>query len=178
MLSSATEAVERHAALAAFGRPLVQNNLRAVVIEAMVDLALRPNWRWCSADWAGWDFEHPDGTRLEVKQSAARQTWDTPRNPAQRRFDVAKRKGRYEGAAWIEESGRHANLYLFADHPVTDESADHRDPAQWLFYVVGAAVLPDTKTVSLSRVRSLARPVGYGQLASGVERLRLADRAP
>jgi hypothetical protein len=27
-----------------------------------------------SADWSGWDLQHKDGARLEVKPSAARQT--------------------------------------------------------------------------------------------------------
>lgn len=169
-----TKAVERHAAHAAFGRPLVQNNLRAVVVEAIVDMALPADWRWCSADWAGWDFEHADGTRLEVKQSAARQTWTAPKYPAQRRFDVAFRRGRWEGSVWVDEPGRHAHLYLFADHPVADDTADHRDPTQWLFYVVNASDLPLARTVSLNRVGLLAQPCRHGELASCVERLRLS----
>jgi hypothetical protein len=43
---SLMEVVRRHASGAAFGRPLVQNNLRAVFVEAMVDLALPDSWRW------------------------------------------------------------------------------------------------------------------------------------
>jgi len=169
----AIAAVERHAAHAAFGRPLIQNNLRAVVVEAMVDLALPAGWRWCSADWAGWDFEHADGTRMEVKQSAARQTWAAPKRPGQRRFDVAFRQGRWEGSVWVDEPGRHAHLYLFADHPVADESADHRDPAQWLFYAMKANELPQTASLSLSRLSALAQPSGYDELAETIERLRL-----
>lgn len=170
---SLIEAVRRHASDAAFGRPLIQNNLRAMVVEAMVDLALPEGWRWSSADWAGWDFEHNDGTRLEVKQSAARQTWAAPRNPGQRRFDAALRQGRWEGSVWLNEPGRHAHLYLFADHPITDDTADHRDPAQWLFYLVAASALPSAKTVSLNRVALLAAPSRYDELAVFVEKLRL-----
>lgn len=169
-----TEAVQRHAGQSAFGRPLVQNNLRAVIVEAMVDLALPNDWRWCSADWAAWDFEHTDGTRLEVKQSAARQTWAAPGNPGQRRFDVAPRQGRWEGSAWIEEPGRHAHLYLFADHPIADDTADHRDPAQWVFYPVAAADLPAARTLSLSRVGLLTKPCCYAELEAALERLRLS----
>jgi hypothetical protein len=172
-----TEAVLRHAAGSAFGRPLVQNNLRAVVVEAMVDLALPEDWRWCSADWAGWDFEHADGTRLEIKQSAARQTWAAPRNPGQRRFDVAPRQGRWEGSVWIEEPGRHAHLYLFADHSVADDTADHRNPTQWVFYAVAASELPVARTVSLKRIELLTKPCRYAELAAVIERLR-SDRLP
>jgi hypothetical protein len=150
---------------------LVQNTLRAVVVEAMIDLALRPDWRWCSADWAGWDFEHSDGTRLE---SAARQTWTAPRKPGQRRFDVAHRQGRWEGSVWIAEPGRRAHLYVFADHPIIDDTADHRDPMQWRFYAVAASELPSGRTISLSRVGQLTEPCGYAELAATVERFRVA----
>ena len=90
-----TKAVERHAASRSFGRPLIQNDFRAVVVEAIVDLALRPaGWGWCSGDWAAWAFEHGDKTRLEVKLSAALQTWAAPKTVRQPRFDVAFRQGR------------------------------------------------------------------------------------
>jgi hypothetical protein len=111
---------------------------------------------------------------LEVKQSAARQTWAPPRSPPQRRFDVALRQGRWEGSVWLDEPGRHAHLYLFADHPIADDTADHRDPTQWLFYPVAASALPLAKTVSLARVAVLTSSCFYGELASCVERLRLS----
>lgn len=59
----------------AFGQPLVTNVLRGHVVEAMVALALEPEWRWCSGDYAAWDFERADGLRMEVRQSAYRQSW-------------------------------------------------------------------------------------------------------
>lgn len=173
---ASVEAVRSHASNAAFGQPLVQNNLRAIVVEAMVDIALPDGWRWSSADWAGWDFEHLDGTRLEVKQSAARQTWAAPQVAGQRRFDIALRRGRWEGAAWLDEPGRHAHLYLFADHPVGDANADHRNPEQWRFYPIPASDLPETKTLSLTRVMRLAEPCPYDELASRIELLRLNRR--
>ena len=175
MITSATqmELVRHHASYATFGRPLIQNNLRAVIVEAMVDLALPKSWRWTAADWAAWDFEHADGTRLEVKQSAARQTWAPPRRLGQRRFDIASRQGRWEGSAWFAEPGRNADLYIFADHAVVDDTADHRNPAQWVFYPAPTSVLPETKTLSLSRLMLLIEPCGYGELSSRIESLRL-----
>lgn len=47
------------------------NILRAMLVEAMIDVALPGNWTWYSAYYAGWDFISQDGVRLEVKQSAA-----------------------------------------------------------------------------------------------------------
>jgi len=49
---------------AAFGRSMMMNVPRGHVVEAMVALALEPEWRWCAADHASWDFEHETGVRL------------------------------------------------------------------------------------------------------------------
>ncbi|MCB5176293.1 hypothetical protein [Microvirga lenta] len=172
------EQIKQQAAEVAFGKPLIVNNLRALVAELIVDCALRPEWRWCSGDWAGWDFEHADGTRLEVKQSAARQSWSTrPKRPQSPRFDIEARSGHWvEGGNWQqnETAGRLANLYVFAFHPVSDDTADHRDPSQWIFHVTPSDLLPNNKTITLSRVRSLAEPVGYADLLASVERVRRA----
>lgn len=171
---SLVETVRSRAADSAFGRPVVQNNFRALIAEAIVDLALPQGWRWCSGDWAAWDFEHDDGTRLEVKQSAARQTWTAPATPSPPRFDIAHRQGRWEGAVWIEEARRHAQLYVFAHHPVLDESADHRNPLQWRFYVVPTSMLPAARSISLRPLESLCGACGFDELGSQVENARLA----
>lgn len=84
---------------AAFGRPLVTNVLRGQVVEAIIALALEPEWTWCASDYASWDFERADGRRLEVKQSAARQSWAAPAHGIVRpSFDIKERTVRWEGA--------------------------------------------------------------------------------
>jgi hypothetical protein len=149
----------------AFGRPLVTNVLRGHVVEAIIASALEPQWIWCSNDYSSWDFERSDGFRLEVKQSAARQTWAPPAHGNIRTsFDIKKRTGRWEGATFLEEPGRAAHIYLFAFNPRVDESTDHRDPRQWEFYVVPTIQLPDTQRISLSAVRALAGCTAYCEL--------------
>ena len=152
---------------AAFGRPLVTNVLRGQVVEAMVALVLEPTWHWCGADYAPCDFQRTDGLRLEVKQSAARQSWNTEK-PSKTIFDVAARTGRNEAHGWVEEFGRAAQIYVFAHHPIFNDSADHRDPAQWQFYVVLTASLPDVKQLSLGTIKSLSSPVHISELARTV----------
>jgi hypothetical protein len=161
-------------AAAAFGKSLVTNNLRALLVEAMIDAALPANWTWCSADYAGWDFESADGIRMEVKQAAAWQTWSTSISPPSRcSFDIAARTGHYVGANWIARTGRNADIYVLAHHPLTGAAADHREPAQWHFYVVPTHELPATsKSISLSGVRALAEVVDYDGLAERVEAVR------
>jgi hypothetical protein len=163
---------------AAFGKKLVTNILRAMLVEAIVAEALSANWRCCSADWTGWDFQSVDAIKLEVKQSAARQTWATEASsPSKCSFDIAPRIGYFEGVDWRQfpEPIRIAHIYVFAHHPVTDLSADHRDPRQWRFYVIPACRLPgDAKTISLSRIQNLgsAHAVGFEELAGCVEEVK------
>lgn len=163
----------QHAARAVFDRPLIQNSHRAMLAEALVDLALPTSWRWCSEDWSSWDFEHQDGTRLEVKHSAARQSWSPPSASPRRSFDIAPRTGRWENGDWISDAGRAADLYVFAFHPVTNDAADHRKADQWEFYVVPSASLPATKSVSLATVRALSNKLGHVELGARVEALRI-----
>ena len=153
---------------AAFGKPLVTNVLRGQVAEAIVALALEPEWDWCSADYSGWDFERSDGLRLEVKHSAARQSWATTK-PSKAIFDVAARTGYWVSSTeWIAGIGRAAHLYIFAHHGIYDDHADHRDPSQWDFYVVPTSALPDIKQISLGTIKTITTAVSIDELAAAV----------
>jgi len=123
--------IRAKASFMAYGKSLIENSYRGLVVEVIIGEALGPDWRHCSADWSGWDFEHATGCRLEVKQSAARQTWPAPKKPKLPSFDIGERTGYYKGADWIRQAGRLAHVYVFAFHPLRDGSADHRDPGQW-----------------------------------------------
>jgi hypothetical protein len=161
----------------AFGNPVIQNDFRGLVAETIVESALEPTWRCCSGDWLGWDFEHLDGTRLEVKQSAARQTWTAPKRPSPATFDIRTRSGFYVGNEWHPGVGRHAHIYVFAYHPLADTSANHLDSAQWVFYIVPATRLPPNKTIGLTRVTSLVSAVSWEALFVAVEQVRLQHGA-
>src|SRR5262245_15883209 len=43
---------------------------------------------------------------------------------------------------WEAQLRQCAHIFVFAWHPVEDETADHRDPNQWEFYVAPTDVLP------------------------------------
>jgi hypothetical protein len=167
--------IRAKACAAAFGKPLIENSYRGSVVEIIVGSALGPAWRLCSADWYGWDFEHTNGCKLEAKQSAARQTWATPKKPKPPSFGIREVKGYYEGAKFTEQAGRLAHIYVFAYHPIRDDSADHRDPNQWRFHVVPAMRLPrQQKTIGLVRVTSLSDAVLWIGLSEAVENARAA----
>ncbi len=115
-------------------------------------VGLGSDWRLVGGDWAAWDLENKNEDRLEVKQSAARQSWNAPSSGISApRFDIKKRKGYWKnGTTWVSQVGRFADIYVFAWHPITDDSCDHRDPSQWMFYVVPTNQLPDQKSIGLS----------------------------
>lgn len=149
------DAIAARAAAALFSRRLLTNIHRAVVVEAIVASALEPDWAWCSGDYASCDFRHSSGTRLEVKQSASLQTWNAERLiPSKCQFDIAERTGEWVGPQWKPGRGRNADLYLLCHHPVVSSDADHRDPAQWRFFLLLASSLPPQKTIQLGAVEN------------------------
>jgi hypothetical protein len=167
--SALVQQVYEKASQAVFGKCLITNIHRGLVAETIVALALEPKWRWVSADYSNWDFEREDGLRLEVKQSALLQSWHVNGKLSKASFDIAARTGRWEGANWIDEAGRAAHVYVFGHHIVADETADHRNPLQWDFYVVSAPKLPNQKKISLSRLKSICEAVSFGQLFERVD---------
>jgi hypothetical protein len=92
MIPTADEIAAKAGALA-YGKPLIENSYRGLIVEIMIGEALGADWRHCSGDWRGWDFEHVEGCRLEVKQSAARQTWAAPAKLSPPSFDTPRADG-------------------------------------------------------------------------------------
>lgn len=148
------------------------NIYRPHYVERMITIGLGDGFKLVSAEWASWDIESDDGIRIEVKQSAARQTWtDLPSRAGKATsgsFDIAPRTGYWAegGSKWIAEPGRHAHIYILAWHPVADaKKADHRDPAQWRFFVVPSSQIPPKqKTISRTVVEKRWTPISFEQL--------------
>lgn len=150
-----------------FDEPLIQNQYRSAFIEAMLEPYLTPNgWMYVGDNWSGWDFQHQSGTRLELKQSAAWQTWDSVKKVDNELaakggpgiFDVAPRTGWFDktGAKWTKEPGRPAHVYVFAWNRWVGELADHRNPDQWEFFIVRTSELPAAqRTIRLSSLRKI-----------------------
>ncbi|MCZ4346447.1 hypothetical protein [Devosia neptuniae] len=160
------------AASTIFGKPLVTNVYRSVIVEAIINAALPAEWKWCSADYFEYDFVHPDGTRLEVKQSAMKQTWQTVGTPRPQ-WDIAERKTVWIDNKRVHAPGRNADIYVLGLHEVTDDTADHREPEQWRFFVVPTFSLPlASKKIGLGPARRLANPVDVVGLAYAVETAR------
>ena len=159
-----------------YDKQLINNVDRGHYVECMIVLGLGEEWNLTSElrGWAPWDIERDDGARLEVKQSAALQTWslahDAPR-PRTASFDIAFRKKPWtKGGDYPRYlPGRPADLYIFAWHPTMyHDVADHRSAEQWSFIVVPERQLPNQKTISINRVKKLAGEANYDRLPSVV----------
>ena len=136
-----------------YGGSIIRNDLRGELVEEIVGLALAPNWKLCGSDWGSCDLQHAQsGLRIQVKQSAARQSWFTDnKGSSPARFSIAVKTGRYEGADWIPGAGRNADIFIFAWHGTTGADCDHADPAQWEFFVVSEVALPARNPLACSR---------------------------
>ena len=159
--------------------PILENVYRGDYVECLIAHALGSDWKltWLSGwGWAAWDIEHESGARLEVKQSAARQTWDqnpvAPRRFA--RFDIAPRSVYWnrDGSERLDfpEPLRLADIYVFAWHPERElDRADHREPDQWQFFVVSEPRLPRSQqTIGIAGLRKLGSPCRVGAIADAV----------
>ncbi|QDH35874.1 hypothetical protein [Porphyrobacter sp. YT40] len=158
--------LERRITALLLGRPLVNNAFRGLLVEAMLAQVLEPDWRWCSQDWASHDFENAAGVRLEVKQSAALQSWSNGAARASSgRFDIAPRKLRWEGDVRTRIDGRHAAIYVLAWHPEADLArADHRCADQWQFFCLAEQDLPNQKSIAINMVKAMVKPVAIDRV--------------
>ena len=181
--------VQQHALEAVkerYERPVMNNIERGAYVEALVAELLGPEWTlsWkVGYDWAPWDLKHECGFHLEVKQSAARQSWDCDECEKARkpRFDVAPRKGYYpKKGRWVTRPGRHADIYIFAWHPETKaKRADHRAPEQWIFFAIATEKLEPADQRGIGDAylerhvrRGTARKATANSLAQAVEAVR------
>ena len=155
----------------------VMNNVhRSDYVEAMVAVALA-DYGWTRKDpWDGWDCEHESGVPLQVTQSAAAQPWKLPKGKKRSppRFDIAPRTGYEENGVFVDRPGRNADVYVFAWHAGTEETADQREPATWQFYVIAERDLPAQKTIGLGPLQRLVSPCSFDELGAAVERVRKA----
>ncbi len=130
---------------------------------------------WSVTDtWAAWDLTQQNtGARIEVKQSAARQTWASNMNAARQAptFDIAPRSGYYADgeSEWVEtDLRRHADVYIMVWHGEGDpQLAGHRQPGQWRFSPEHP-LPPGQKTISLNPLASLGHAHSYAELAEAV----------
>ena len=170
-----------------YGQPLIANVYRGDYVEGLILCALGQGWKQ-TFEWGSWDLENAAGVRLEVKQSAALQSWykQTGIKKSSPSFSITPKTGYYtdstDAAVWVPlpagERVRPADIYVLAWHPGRDpEVADHHNPEQWQFFVVPADKLPEKppnvkeQKIGLTSVKGLATAVTYDRLAAEVDKV-------
>lgn len=157
---------------------VVINVFRAGHVEAILLRALGGDYK-LTLGWESWDLQHiPSGLRIEVKQSAAKQTWGAPPRKSSATFDIAPRRESFDGNAVVklDPPRRLAHIYIFAWHGDASEECDHRDARQWRFLAVPTSSLPAnqktiTRTSLLSRYGAKAW-IRWSEIATVVNTIR------
>lgn len=162
---------------------IVSNATRGVVAEYLVASALGVADKTVREEWADWDVEAPDGTRIEVKSSAFIQSW-YQKCYSDISFGYSKSLG------WDKETNRqgtekkrHADVYVFAllGHKV-QKTLDPRDVSQWEFFVLPTVKLDDRTrsqdSITLKSLRELAgESVSYSGLKNAINEASELQRA-
>lgn len=171
------EAIERRILKEAFKTRLLDNSMRGFWCEFMVAEALGPDCHTVGLGWHPWDLQigdsrdvFPDRIRIQVKNSAALQTWH-PRygTVTDCCFNLTLRnRPRYftqdNPNVPCESTGFMCDIFVLCHHPETDVArADHCDPTQWRFYlapVAGpcSAVTPSEMTWLADKVEASGKP--------------------
>ena len=161
---------------------LMNNKDRGEYVEALIAHILGSKWEltWRMprhSSWSEWDIENTTtGEKIEVKQSASWQLWETDA-PTTPRFDIRENTGYWSDEKtglleWVEfdKPKRLADIYIFAWHcTVSRGDADHREVSQWQFYVVPTGKLPiGQKSIGLQPIKGFTDPVDYKSLAAQV----------
>ena len=150
---------------------LVGNTARGILAEYIVARALAiPTDEQVRDEWAPFDLETREGIKIEVKSAAYIQSWEQER-VSRISFGTPKT------LAWDPESGtlssepkRHADLYVFALFAQRKAPIDPLNLDQWKFYALSTSKLDERKSISLSALEKLARPVAYHGLTDAVKK--------
>jgi hypothetical protein len=132
------------------GSKIIENSLRGYWCEQMLAETLGPECKVISSGWHPWDLqigpdqaEFPERIRIQVKNSAARQTWHgLDANTSRVTFDLPYRRipayfARQFPETICEAEGFLCDIFALCYHPVWNiEEVDQTDPAQWLTYLL------------------------------------------
>jgi hypothetical protein len=154
---------------------LVSNSLRGVLAEYLVAQAIGVTNGTVREEWAAYDLETLDGTRVEVKSAAYIQSWHQD-SLSKITFSVRKTR------AWDKQTNkqcmiirRQADVYVFALLKHTQQSTiDPLNVAQWEFFVVPTIMLDNRKrsqhSITLPSLQSLiGESVRYSELKHAIE---------
>ncbi len=148
MVSS--DAIKKRFLKEAFSDRLMDNTMRGFWCEFMLAEALGSTCKPVGLGWHPWDLQigddeeaYPKRLRIQAKNSARLQPWNRATGKiTQSQYSLTWRQRPYYfdrdfPNVPCETEGFMCEVYILCHHPITDLSiADHRDPAQWQFYLL------------------------------------------
>lgn len=152
---------------------IMSNATRGVVAEYLVAEAVGVAANNVREEWAAFDVQAPDGTKIEVKSAAFIQSWHQ-RELSRISFVVPKTlEWTKETNRQSHEAKRQADVYVFALLAHTDqETLDPLDVAQWEFFVLPTVILDQRErsqhSITLPSLRKLTRSVDYCELPGAI----------
>ena len=159
---ASSEDIRRQLTERLFKSNIVQNNFRGEVLEEIVNSVIGNKhggtWEHSSADWNAWDFRCDDYF-LQVKQAAARQSWDTEDRASEKGrgiFHIRPNSGYYGLDEWhtLEPPQRIAQIYVFGWHACKTAHCDQFDGNQWKFFVTRSEDFPEQKlTININELK-------------------------
>jgi hypothetical protein len=158
---------------------LRMNTVRGFLAEFFVAQAVQSP-AMIRVEWADYDVEARDGTRIEVKASGYLQSWNETRVST----PSWSFKSAYASSAWDESTGSYTEVdpsdrvhaWVFALQTCTDRGQyDPLDLDQWQFRVIAQRRLHETgqKSARLSFFDRLGvEPVSFAELGAAVSAAR------
>lgn len=161
------------------GSCLMDNTARGMLAEFLVAAACGLHTK-PRVEWESYDLCTSGGTKIEVKSTAAVQSWKQAA-PSPLEFDIAKRRRwDYERGVWSPTADRWADLYVFC---VLD-GTDPLNVEAWQFYVLSRDVLDQQRPNGEKiRLKPLCRELSphqcsYRNLKGTIEKVSAETRGP
>ncbi|MBO5476776.1 MAG: hypothetical protein J6A15_03360 [Clostridia bacterium] len=151
-------------------------NMQETIAEFLVERALGLEKSFNSDYWTLYDILYRD-YRIEVKETGYYHPWNEEGNISlQRVFGITKANSNYEDNTKENKYERQNDIYVFCLNTGKDkETSNPMNINNWKFYIIPTAVINkqcgNNKTISLNRVKNLAREVQYNEIKEVIDNI-------
>lgn len=149
-------------------------NLQEVIAEFIVEKALGLKESQNIDYWTLFDLKYR-GYRIEIKETSYYHPWnENGKISKQRIFGISKANSNYESSNTENKYERQNDIYVFClNTGMSREESNPMNLNNWIFYIVPTSIINkecgDNKTISLNRVKKLAKEVTYEKIKETID---------
>lgn len=149
-------------------------DLQEHIAEFLVAKALGLDEPYNRDGWTLWDIEYRN-VKIEVKETGYYYSWQKDGHISeQRTWGITKAFTEYKNPH--SEYKRQSDIYVFCLNIGKNEKDSYPlELSNWEFYVVKTKVINEKyneqKTISLSRIRELTKPIHYNEIQSVIDNI-------